>query len=234
MSADGTPRSSGAPEEESRPPDHDGPSGGGAGAGASGASARQALERRQGAEALLNGLPSAALVLRADGEVLFRNAVATALETVWLDTPGQRLQRLGQLGPVAIGKLLDLSAGPVARPAAVAQRIDARLHRSTAQIVPIDGVPALASIWPNAHVLLLLEAPRETVLHEWLEQFGKHHRLTKAEMRVLSMLVEGEDLPRIAVRAGIAYSTVRTHMRMLLEKTGATRQGELLTTVLRN
>lgn len=229
MADDGNPRSEDAPEGQGLPaatvP--------AAAAPRAASSTRTAASHRQSAEELLDALPSAAIVLRSDAQVLFRNAVAVALDSIWLDAAGQRLQRLGQYAYAALVKLIDLPAGSPPRSAAVAQRVDAALHRSTLQIVPIDQRPALAQVWPSAHVLLLLEAPREGTLPGWLEQFGKHHRLTKAEMNVLSMLVDGDDLPRIAVRAGIAYSTVRTHMRMLLEKTGTSRQGELLAAVLR-
>ena len=46
-------------------------------------------------------------------------------------------------------------------------------------------------------------------------------------------LVEGATPHQIAERFNTAIATVRTHMRRLLEKTGTTRQAELVRKVLR-
>jgi DNA-binding CsgD family transcriptional regulator len=55
-----------------------------------------------------------------------------------------------------------------------------------------------------------------------------HYRLTPAELRVLMALVQTAGVPDVAPVLGLAETTVRTHLRHLFEKTGATRQADLV------
>lgn len=52
--------------------------------------------------------------------------------------------------------------------------------------------------------------------------------LTPAEARVARSLTAGETVDDIATRGGVARSTVRTHLRGVLEKTGCARQAEVV------
>lgn len=58
--------------------------------------------------------------------------------------------------------------------------------------------------------------------------FAREHRLTPTEQIVLSGLCEGLRVAEIARQLGAAISTVRTHVRRLLEKTSVRRQADLL------
>jgi hypothetical protein len=49
---------------------------------------------------------------------------------------------------------------------------------------------------------------------------------------VLRVLVEGGDLKQAAVSLGMAYETARTHVRHIMETTGARRQTDLVRMVL--
>lgn len=53
-------------------------------------------------------------------------------------------------------------------------------------------------------------------------------RLTPTELRVLLAIVELGNIPEVAVALGVAASTVRTHVRRLFEKTGASRQADFV------
>jgi len=67
-----------------------------------------------------------------------------------------------------------------------------------------------------------LEAP-------WaFEVIGKAFKLTPSELRVLLAIVEVGGVPEVAVALGIAVTTVKTHLGRLFEKTGATRQADLV------
>jgi DNA-binding CsgD family transcriptional regulator len=56
--------------------------------------------------------------------------------------------------------------------------------------------------------------------------------LTAREASVLRIVVEGDDLQNVAVRLGIGIETVRSHVKHIMETTGARRQAELVRMVL--
>jgi DNA-binding NarL/FixJ family response regulator len=51
---------------------------------------------------------------------------------------------------------------------------------------------------------------------------------TPTELRVLLAIVEGGGVPEVAAALGVADTTVRTHVTRLFQKTGATRQADLV------
>ncbi len=52
--------------------------------------------------------------------------------------------------------------------------------------------------------------------------------MTPTELRVLLAIVEVGGIPEVAVALGVADSTVKTHVGRLFEKTGASRQADLV------
>jgi DNA-binding CsgD family transcriptional regulator len=57
---------------------------------------------------------------------------------------------------------------------------------------------------------------------------AKVFKLTPTELRVLLAIIEVGPVPDVAVALGIAESTVKTHLRRLFDKTGASRQVDLV------
>src|SRR6266704_2016224 len=60
------------------------------------------------------------------------------------------------------------------------------------------------------------------------EVIGKIFKLTPTELRVLLAIVEVGGVPEVAAALGVADTTVRTHVSRLFDKTGATRQADLV------
>jgi DNA-binding CsgD family transcriptional regulator/PAS domain-containing protein len=60
------------------------------------------------------------------------------------------------------------------------------------------------------------------------EVFVKHYAISPAECRVLMMLAQGMTVKEASVALGISESTAKTHLKKLFEKTGTSRQAELL------
>jgi DNA-binding CsgD family transcriptional regulator len=60
------------------------------------------------------------------------------------------------------------------------------------------------------------------------ELVAKTFRLTPTELRVLLAIVDVGGVPEVAAALGVAETTVRTHVGRLFEKTGASRQADLV------
>lgn len=60
------------------------------------------------------------------------------------------------------------------------------------------------------------------------EALAKEFRLTPAELRVLFAIIEVGAVPEVAEVLGISEGTARTHLHHLFEKTGTSRQAELV------
>jgi DNA-binding CsgD family transcriptional regulator/PAS domain-containing protein len=60
------------------------------------------------------------------------------------------------------------------------------------------------------------------------EAISKAFKLTPTEMRVLLAIVEIGGVPEVAAALGVAETTIKTHLGRLFEKTGATRQADLV------
>jgi DNA-binding CsgD family transcriptional regulator len=52
--------------------------------------------------------------------------------------------------------------------------------------------------------------------------------LSAAEVRTLNRVLAGDTLPQAANALGIAVTTVRTHLTHIFDKTGASRQADLI------
>ena len=54
------------------------------------------------------------------------------------------------------------------------------------------------------------------------------HDLTPAETRVLELIVEGKTPAEIAGQLGVSLSTTKSHLQRVFDKTGTSRQVELV------
>jgi DNA-binding CsgD family transcriptional regulator len=57
---------------------------------------------------------------------------------------------------------------------------------------------------------------------------ARAYKLTPMELRVLLAIVEVGGVPEVAVALGVAETTIKTHLGNIFEKTGATRQADLV------
>jgi DNA-binding CsgD family transcriptional regulator len=60
------------------------------------------------------------------------------------------------------------------------------------------------------------------------EVIAKTYALTPTELRVLLAIVDVGGVPEVATALGVAETTIKTHLGRLFEKTGATRQADLV------
>ncbi len=78
---------------------------------------------------------------------------------------------------------------------------------------------AAAALFVRKAILAVPSAP---------QAIGSAFKLTPTELRVLLAIVEVGGVPEVATAFGIADTTVRTHVTRLFEKTGTSRQADLV------
>ena len=192
------------------------------------------------AAAMLDALPSALLLVEADGRIALRNAAAARR----LAQPGSGLrERRGQLSLAAVaeGRRLAAALARIAVP-----RPGAEDWGETIQVPrPDGGLPLMLRVAPlsteqrqappwsglglGARPLALVLvsdplAPRPELVRQAAALFG----LTPAEARLAQALLEDVTVEDYAARQGVRVSTVRTQLQALLRKTGTERQASLL------
>jgi DNA-binding CsgD family transcriptional regulator len=90
-----------------------------------------------------------------------------------------------------------------------------------------SGARRLAGIAYTAAAALFIRKAALTMPSR-SEVIGQMFKLTPTELRVLLAIVEVGGVPEVAAALGVAETTVRTHVSRLFEKTGATRQADLV------
>jgi DNA-binding CsgD family transcriptional regulator len=106
-------------------------------------------------------------------------------------------------------------------------------RRYLLQVHPVPG--RARDVFASATALaLLIERDREPAsLRPDVTWLRNAYGLTDRECHVVALLAEGLDLEAIAARLGIRCSTARSYLKDALQKTGASRQAELVALVAR-
>ncbi len=164
---------------------------------------------------------------------------ATGMAMVVLDATG-RVRMTNRAGDAALenGGWLDYGANGVlaARPmlaksVALATR-PADPGASAVLLTRYDGVQVVAnvipfiSIAPRRDAMIVFQPPVDPAVRRTMlrQLFG----LTAAEVEIALLLAEGIALPAIATRRGTTVETVRSQLREVRQKTGCSRQAELV------
>lgn len=184
-------------------------------------------QRRNQLQRLINGLPHAALMVRADGLVTGLNE--TAFERLPLD-PGDHVAKLGyelerdESLAAVVARALDRRNGSdeVVLKRAVHIETD---RDATLAIVPSRGAEAGLDM-----ALLFVIDPVWRAEVEAL--MARSYELTSAEARVLIGFLDGHSLHDLALQRGTSYATVRTQFQTVMAKTGARSQAELMRNTL--
>ena len=193
-----------------------------------------ALEARAtAAESALDRLATAMLVLSADGQVLYLNPQAERI----LAAGDGITQRGGRLEAHRLDDsqaLRGMVAAAAAAPAdiavppggvmAVARRSGRRPYEVL--VAPISGT-TLKLGFGGALVAVFIREPEAKVTTplDWLRRI---YGLTAAEARLMQALLAGDSLDAVAGRFAVTRETVRTQLKAIFQKTGATSQGDLI------
>jgi DNA-binding CsgD family transcriptional regulator len=182
-------------------------------------------------KALLDGVPLGMMVVD-DDELKVANLAARTLlsEGDAMRLHNGRLQGATRRGDTDLRDAVHEALSGTDQPIGLALPIN---HAEPVRAVVRRLHPASAGMLGSRSdaVALYVTDPRKPVetSEEVLQRlFG----LTAREASVLRLLAEGEDLQSVAARLGIGVETVRSHVKHIMETTGASRQAELVRMVL--
>ncbi|MBL8658580.1 MAG: helix-turn-helix transcriptional regulator [Rhodospirillales bacterium] len=195
-------------------------------------SRRSAKGAQSAALIALEGVALGVALIRADGGVVFANAAANAVinngdilslsnGALSLGQPGRRgrfrelLTRLAAM--VRDGEQSGVQAVSVPRPS----------HQRPVSLL-VWPLPYAAEAGPDEPVAIVFigdpEHPGEIEARRLCDLYG----LSRAEARVAALLAQGHRLDETAKILGVAYETVRKHLKQIFSKTGTDRQAELV------
>jgi len=182
-------------------------------------------------DAVLNEVCPGVLLASRDGVVMYMNAAA------------KRQVRLGGALTIVNNRLRPTDTAAASRlGAALKQTTDPGAHagrQAVALALPDRGgsgfvatVLPLRSAASAPLAIIFIQDPNALLLFP-AEAFAKLYGLTNGEMRVTLVMTQGATAPHIAGSLGISTQTVRTHLKHIFQKTGTSRQADLLTLMSR-
>jgi DNA-binding CsgD family transcriptional regulator len=95
-----------------------------------------------------------------------------------------------------------------------------------AHVLPLTGSDFRTRLQPAAVAAVFIGAPVDE--HNGAGMVAAAFDLTRAETRVLASLLAGRTLVETATALGITRATANTHLDHVFQKTGVTRQAELI------
>ena len=181
----------------------------------------------------LDGLSTGMYLVAAEGRLLHANAAGRALLAEG-DILSSAAGRLVACDARAQRTLRDVFAAASQGDAALGTKgiavslIGKDGERYVAHALPLtSGARRRAGLDRAAAAALFVR--RATLVASSASQvIGETFKLTPTELRVLLAITEVGGIPEVATAFGVADTTVRTHVSRLFEKTGATRQADLV------
>lgn len=187
----------------------------------------------------LDALPIAAIVLRGVDTVMFTNRAAMRLidQRDGLRLVGgpirQQLEATSPDGRRMLSALLarQARAGPLAQPVMVAISRAQSAHKLVLSLAPLPVQGRAHLTVGEAYTLLLIRDPASTPVPT-TESLRNLYGFTAAEVKVAIAVAEGASLAEIADNLRVSQFTIRSHLRRILDKTGARRQAEVVRILL--
>jgi DNA-binding CsgD family transcriptional regulator len=181
----------------------------------------------------LDGLGAAMFLVDAEARIVHANTSGHALlgES---DVISMLSGRLHANDPNGAQALLDAFAAAQAGDAAVgAKGIAVPLAagdgaRWIADVLPLTSGARRQAGVSYAAVAAVFVRKAALDLPSPLETIANLYKLTAAEMRVLMGIIEVGGVPEVAPVLGISETTVKTHLQHVFEKTGTSRQADLV------
>jgi DNA-binding CsgD family transcriptional regulator/PAS domain-containing protein len=204
----------------------------------------QADQHLAASEQVLQSMPRAAFVLDAEARLLLANPAGEALlgaggglylRDGHLSAHDPRAQqRLCALVRESLGWQLQANARSLPKQGGCAEGElllpQAKQPARRLLVTPLPRARARASasplLMPGLAAVLIIEA--ETIEPSLSEHLQQRFGLTPAEARLALEIAQGDGKNAAAERLGITFSTARTHLSRVFDKTGVRRQAELV------
>ncbi len=199
---------------------------------AAGEAAQLAATVQGAAATALRGVALGVALIRPDGGVLFANAAANAVinngdilslsnGALALGQPGRR----GRFRELLTRIAAMVKDGEQVSPRAIAVPRPSRQRPVSLLIWPLPDATEVGADEPVAIVFIGDPEHRGEIDPMRLcDLYG----LSRAEARVAALLAQGHRLDETAQILGVAYETVRKHLKQIFSKTGTDRQAELV------
>lgn len=188
-------------------------------------SARLGLQRAKGANEALSTMGLPAVLLGLDGAVIEANPLIADMS----DQVQWRAHRIvlsdGRANDLLSAALAALDAGSEQAVRSFPVRDATDMAVSVAHVIPIRRTAH--DVFGGSYALLIL-TPVSPPAAPPIELLRSLFDLTASEARVARSLAAGQSPEEVAGSGGVAISTVRAQIRRVLEKTGCTRQAELV------
>lgn len=178
----------------------------------------------------VDAIGTAVYLLRACGGLVRANASGQELMesgTLFRPMPDRLVPELGGRDHDLI-RAVDHAANGAIFPIGAVPLIDRDGTRFVAHVLPLtSGKRARAGRVTGATVAVFIHRAVMDCAFP-IEAVSQHYELSKTEVRVLTAMLEYGPPGDVAPALGISESSVRTHLRKLFEKTGTTRQADLV------
>ncbi len=187
---------------------------------------------------LLGSLSVGMVLVGADFRLLFASALAERILRAghYLSVSGGRLRMARNPSGVHLQRLISgavrTSAGQDGGSGGSVQ-LDGGSRTPLSILVSPLRLPQQGFGLMQPAAILIFSDP-EASLEAPASRLGQSFRLTPAELRLLSAILQGQRLTEYAGAAGITYGTARIHLKRLLQKMDCHSQADLVRTVLRD
>jgi DNA-binding CsgD family transcriptional regulator len=177
---------------------------------------------------LLDRMITGAMLIDGNCRLVFANKPAEALfgRGGGLELAGGRLRATGDQETAALEALIGqcVRRGLGDAGGELVLRTDGWQRRKLLVIPLRQAAPVLAPGLPVAILFEAVDHSEEATLARLRLRYG----LTRAEAAFAAEIAKGDGKRAAAERRGISYSTARTHLSHIFDKTGVNRQGELV------
>jgi len=181
----------------------------------------------------LDGLAAAVFLVDSDGRIMYANSTAQTMlheSSVIRGTSG-KLTVLDSRADHALRDILINADGGAAATGTKGIAISIRAAGNqlyVAHILPLaSGARRNAGIVYSAIAAIFVRKAELNLTHP-LKTVANTYKLTPAEMRVLMTIVEFDGVREAAPVLGISVPIVKTHLQHVFEKTGTSRQVDLV------
>jgi DNA-binding CsgD family transcriptional regulator len=193
---------------------------------------RQETERSAALEATLDLMAAGVYLTNRQSQVIYMNSIAKRQVSsgMILGVVNNRLSPTSAQSRAALERAIALVHADRPGPAmSIAVPLQETGRRGLLAIVsPIDCLKRRnQQMPPGASCAVFVKDPRIAQPFAG-EAFARLYDLTPGQLRVLVEVVEGQSLKEVAERLGIELATVKSHLHIIFEKTGTSRQADLI------